>query len=51
VLAFHVLDIPYHPGLMIWLAGIGGGASVVTLAGWLATQKITRVPPLVILRE
>jgi len=51
VLAFHVLDIPYHPGLMIWLAGIGGGAMVVTLAGWLATQKITRVPPLVILRE
>jgi len=51
VLAFHVLDIPYHPGLMIWLAGIGGGALVVTLAGWLATKKITRVPPLVILRE
>jgi putative ABC transport system permease protein len=51
VLAFKVLDIPYHPSGMIWLAGIGGGAVAVTLAGWLATRQVTRTPPLVILRE
>ncbi len=51
VLASQVLDIPYHPGMMIWLAGTGGGALVVTLAGWMATRQVTRTPPLVILRE
>jgi putative ABC transport system permease protein len=51
VLAFKVLDIPYHQGGMIWLAGTGGGAAVVTLAGWLATRQVTQTPPLVILRE
>jgi putative ABC transport system permease protein len=51
VLAFRVLDIPYQAGFAIWLAGIVGGASVVTLAGWLATRQVTRTPPLVILRE
>jgi putative ABC transport system permease protein len=51
VLAFKVLDIPYHTGIFIWLAGIGGGAAVVTLAGWLATQQVVRMPPLAILRE
>ena len=51
VLAFKVLDIPYHTDITIWLAGIVGGALVVTLAGWLATRQVVRVPPLVILRE
>jgi putative ABC transport system permease protein len=51
VLAFKVLDIPYQAGFAIWLAGIVGGALVVTLAGWLATRQVTRTPPLVILRE
>jgi putative ABC transport system permease protein len=51
VLAFKVLDIPYHTDVTIWLAGIVGGALVVTLAGWLATRQVTRTPPLVILRE
>jgi putative ABC transport system permease protein len=51
VLAFKVLDIPYQTDATIWLAGIGGGAAVVTLAGWLATRQVTQTPPLVILRE
>jgi putative ABC transport system permease protein len=51
VLAFKVLDIPYHTGIFIWLAGIGGGAAVVTLAGWFATRQVVRMPPLAILRE
>jgi putative ABC transport system permease protein len=51
VLAFKVLEIPYHPGAAIWLAGIGGGAAVVTLAGWMATRRLIGLPPLAILRE
>ena len=51
VLAFRVLDIPYHTDAAIWLAGIAGGALVVTVAGWLATRQVIRTPPLVILRE
>ncbi len=50
VLAFKVLDIPYHPGAMIWLAGVGGGILIVVLAGWLATRKILRMPPLRVLQ-
>ncbi len=51
VLAFRVLDIPYHPGVMIWLAGSVGGTVIVTLAGWLATRHIVRMPPLRVLQS
>jgi putative ABC transport system permease protein len=51
ILASRVLDIPYHLNAMIWLAGIVGGAMVVTLAGWLATRQVVQMPPLAILRE
>jgi putative ABC transport system permease protein len=50
VLALRVLDIPYHPGAAIWLAGIGGGVVTVTLAGWLATRQVVRMPPLRVLQ-
>ena len=50
VLARHVLDIPYRSGIAVWLAGMLGGMALVTLAGWLSTQKLIRVPPLLILR-
>jgi len=46
VLAYQVLQIPYHPGVMLWLAGLGGGIVTVTLAGWLVTRRVTQVPPL-----
>jgi putative ABC transport system permease protein len=51
VLARFVLEIPYQPGIAIWLAGVLGGMLVVMLAGWLGTRRLTEVPPLVILRE
>ncbi len=51
VLARFVLEIPYHPGIAIWLIGCLGGMSVVTLAGWLATRQVVSMPPLAILRE
>ena len=50
VLAGRVLDIPYQTGIAIWLAGGLGGMSVVTAAGWLGTRRLTRLPPLAILR-
>ncbi|MBI5658524.1 MAG: FtsX-like permease family protein [Nitrosomonadales bacterium] len=46
VLAHHVLEIPYRFSAMIWLAGVGGGILVVTLAGWLATRRMEQMPPL-----
>jgi putative ABC transport system permease protein len=51
ILAKHVLEIPYHSGVVIWLVGIVGSAAVVALAGWLATRRMTRLPPLRVLQE
>jgi len=51
VLARFVLNIPYQTGIAIWLTGGLGGMSVVMLAGWLGTRRLTMLPPLVILRE
>ena len=51
VLARFVLEIPYHPDISIWLIGGLGGMSVVMLAGWLGTRRLTVLPPLAILRE
>ena len=46
VLAHQVLLIPYHPSIMLWLAGLGGGIAIVTLVGWLVTRRVAQVPPL-----
>lgn len=46
VLAHRVLEIPYRLDGMIWLAGVGGGIVIVTLAGWLVTRRVAQVPPL-----
>ncbi|MES1982471.1 MAG: FtsX-like permease family protein [Pseudomonadota bacterium] len=51
VLAFEVLEIPYHPSVLIWLVGVGGGIAVVTLAGWLATYRLAQLSPLRVLQE
>ncbi len=51
VLAKHVLEIPYHPGAMIWLVGMGGGMVTVMLAGWFATRHLAQVPPLRVLQS
>lgn len=50
-LARFVLDIPYRTGVAIWLNGGFGGMTVVMLAGWLGTRRLTMLPPLAILRE
>ena len=51
VLARFVLEIPYQTDITIWLIGGLGGMSVVMLAGWLGTRRLTVLPPLAILRE
>lgn len=50
VLARFVLEIPYQTNLAVWFLGVSGGVVIVTLAGWLATRRITRLSPLRILR-
>jgi len=49
VLAHFVLDIPYVASMSVWLIGVLGGIAVVTLAGWVATRRIVKLPPLRIL--
>ncbi len=51
VLARYVLEIPYHPGALLWLVGVGGGIVIVTLAGWLATRRVAHIPPLRVLQS
>jgi putative ABC transport system permease protein len=51
VLARQVLDIPYQPGAMIWLAGVGVGMVTVTLAGWMATRRLAHTPPIGVLQS
>jgi putative ABC transport system permease protein len=51
VLAQRVLDIPYAPGGVLWLAGIGGGVLLVMLSGWLVTRRVAQLPPLQVLQS
>ena len=51
VLARYVLEIPYHPDVLLWLVGVGGGSIMVTLAGWLAMRRISNIPPLRVLQS
>lgn len=51
VLARYVLEIPYQPGIAVWVVGIGGGTLIVTLAAWLGIRRLLRVSPLQLLRE
>lgn len=51
VIANQVLDIPYRPGIMLLLTGVGGGTVIVTLAGWLATRRVANMSPLRVLQS
>jgi len=51
LLAGHVLEIPYRPGILIWLVGVLCGVGLVGVAGWLNTRKLAKLPPLSILRS
>jgi len=51
VLSDHVFQIPFAWNPLVWLYGLGGGALVVTLAGWVGTRDIARHPPLEVIRQ
>jgi putative ABC transport system permease protein len=51
VLSDRVFQIPFSANPMVWLYGVGGGALVVTLAGWLGTRGTLRQPPLTVIRQ
>jgi len=49
-LAREVFDLKYTPGMLIWLAGLGGGAVLVGVAGVLAARSVVTHPPVATLR-
>jgi putative ABC transport system permease protein len=51
VLSDRVFQIPFSANPLVWLYGVGGGALVVTLAGWLGTRGTMRQPPLAVIRQ
>jgi putative ABC transport system permease protein len=51
VLSDRVFQIPFSANPMVWLYGVGGGALIVTLAGWLGTRGTMRQPPLTVIRQ
>jgi putative ABC transport system permease protein len=50
VLAREVLNVPFDPNPVVWLAGLLFGALGVTLAGVLGTAKVLRTPPMQVFR-
>ncbi len=51
LLADRVFQIPFTADPFVWIYGVGGGAVVVTLAGWLGTRSTLRQPPLAVIRQ
>jgi putative ABC transport system permease protein len=46
ILAREVFDLPFEPGIAVWLVGIGGGALGIGLVGLVASRSVLRNPPL-----
>ena len=51
VLSDQIFRIPFAWNPLVWVYGLGGGALVVTLAGWLGTRDTARHPPLEVIRQ
>jgi putative ABC transport system permease protein len=51
VLADRVFNIPFSANPLVWAYGIVGGATCVTIAGWLGTRGTLRQPPLAVIRQ
>jgi len=51
ILAHQVLEIPYAPGVRLWLVGVCGGIVLVMCTGWLVTRRVTQMPPLQVLQS
>jgi putative ABC transport system permease protein len=50
LLAEQVFYIPYGLRPVLWIAGGGAGAAIVTLLGWLSLRGTLKTPPHVVLR-
>ena len=51
LVAVELFDLPGRVGAAVWLLGVGIGAPVVTLVGWLATRRLLAVPPIRVLNS
>jgi putative ABC transport system permease protein len=51
LLSDRVFQIPFSANPIVWALGIFGGAITVTLAGWLGTRGMMRLPPLAVIRQ
>jgi putative ABC transport system permease protein len=51
LLATRVLDVPYRPNPLLWLAGLATGGTLVAVAGLFATRSAISQPPLQTLRQ
>jgi putative ABC transport system permease protein len=45
-----VLEMHYTFEGWVWFTGLGSGAALVALSGWLATRSVVNQPPLITLR-
>jgi putative ABC transport system permease protein len=50
-LATRLLEIPYRPDPLLWIAGALIGAGIVCVAGWLATRSALQSPPMQVLKD
>jgi len=46
ILAREVFDLPFQPGMAVWLVGVGGGTLGIGLVGLVAIRSVLRNPPL-----
>lgn len=51
LIATRMLEVPYRPDPLLWLAGALTGVVLVCLAGWLATRSALSQPPMATLRQ
>jgi putative ABC transport system permease protein len=51
LLARHVFEVEYVPGVGIWIAGVVAGVAIVGVSGMLAVRSVVDAPPVSVLRR
>jgi len=51
IVASQLLDVPYQPDPLLWLAGVLSAVVLVCLAGYLSTRSALAQSPLGVLRQ
>ncbi len=51
LIAVELFDLPGRISPAVWWLGIGAGAPIVALVGWLATRRLLAVPPMQVLNS